>query len=83
MKSKFQETKELIHTLSRSVAIKLIKESDLTARERDILIYHELEREVSIKDLADKYSVEERTILKAKQKALAKLCYWLRNAEVA
>lgn len=82
MKSKFQETKELIHSLSRSIAIDLIRESDLTARERDILINHELERTVSIKELAVKYSVEERTILKAKQKAFSRLCYWLHNGEV-
>ena len=83
MQSKFQETKNLIHSLSRSVAINLIKESDLTVRERDILISHELEKTTSIKELAVKYSVEERTILKAKQKAFSKLCYWLHNAEIA
>lgn len=83
MKSKFQETKDFLHTLSRSIAINLIRESDLTARERDVLISHELEREMSIKELADKYSVEERTILKVKQKALSRLCYWLHNGEVA
>lgn len=81
MKSKFQETKDFIHSLSRSIAIRLIRESDLTVRERDILINHELEHQLSIKELADKYSVEERTILKVKQKALARLCYWLRNYE--
>ncbi len=83
MESKFQDTKNLLHSLSRSVAINMIRESDLTARERDILINHELERTISIKELAVKYSVEERTILKAKQKAFSRLCYWLHNGTVA
>lgn len=73
MVSKYENTRKALHEMPRSVALALIADSDLTARERDILIEHELERATTIKALADKYHIDERCILRSKQHALSKI----------
>lgn len=73
MKPKYENAKNYLHYLERSIAVRLIDEADLTAKEKEILKKHELEKSVSIKDLAAKYNVAERCILQTKQNALRKI----------
>lgn len=74
MKSKYEHIRNYLHYLPRSISFRMIDNYDLTDRERDILKSHELDKKVSIKELAAKYNVDERCILRSKQIALKKIC---------
>lgn len=55
----------------------VLENADLTAREREIIYQQELEKTLSIKELSSEYNVEERHILRIKQKALFKIGQYL------
>lgn len=73
MKCKYENIRNYLHYLPRSISFRMIDNYDLSDRERDIIKNHELDRSVTIKELADKYSVDERCILRSKQIALGKI----------
>ena len=73
MKSKYENIRCYLHYLPRSIAFRMLDNYDLTEKERDILKHHELDHSITIKELASKYAVEERCILRTKQVALKKV----------
>lgn len=55
----------------------VLENADLTAREREILYLQEFEKTISIKELSSQFNVEERQILRIKQKSLFKIGQYL------
>lgn len=70
--------KNLLFLLSRADKVKLLENSNLNNRERDILILRVVDG-LSVKESCNRLDIEEETFNKAQKKAYAKLFFFIQN----
>lgn len=72
--------KNILFLLPREEKVRLLENSNLTNKERDIISFRIVDG-LSIKEVCDKLAMDENAFVKAQRRAYAKLCFFLQNKE--